>query len=1082
MTPSVARHRHHARRHRTGRAVSGSPALMVRLGSGVAFAAAAYYMVVRLYAWATGKQGWTDRSPVGIAIFGTIWLALAGAAGAASLQFMQPWGKARLHGKVSAEVPAETTPVTSEVRRGSKRWWRAAGLVAGLGALAPVYVGIYQPGLVVGGDWGAWAFQPQADQLFPFPSVWSFSNLGASNLPGTSTYMLESAAGLLGRMGIGYGEAERILFYLPVLLLGYFGMYFLARRVVGGEVLPVASAIFLMVSVPIIAFEVGGWFTILAGGVLLPWLVLASERYLEQPTFPRAAMVGSLLGLAAWYDPRNLYLDGIGLLLYLIAALLGQGRREVLRTLTRPQVLVIPVTTAVMQLQWLVPYAAGLRTNIPSSYFTAASASTFSFNSLGDGLSAFNYAWPALKTGVPQVVPVLWAAIPLAVGLAVLGALPSRLARFAVASYLLYAALAAGAEAPFGQVYIWLFENVPGVDLYRDTSVYLVPGTIAATLCAAVAIRTNAPSIVDCVRGRRVLHQSIGVGMVRVALGGGIALAMLALSLSTVATVEGFRARGDLTASALPARYRNLNSYLAHAPSGSALWIPSTSGFALRGVATHPNVSAAVVGSQLSIPTPRGSLPAQWTASHALLSAALRLYHIRYIVLRTGRNAYSGASAASLSGLPTRFISPLVKSLCGGGCRRFGSLELVDAAPSNGGIVSVQSAVASNQLRTMHRGGPTAAQLGARRRSPAGLRTGSAKASLTPECLVSTTFGGHHGHAWGVVGNGDNFAGLTSVRSGVGEQLTPTHDLRLTVGSGAATVLQNLAHCMPLLRTSLWLVTARYRNLRGDYFQLSIGGRRAATGACNLPSGRGWTTSTCLIGTEAAPSATGSAPSRLDLAVSLYPAVNTRRPYAQTSSAFIHTVSVHRLDPGALASELSMHGAEITPTAAVNHLSPIVATLQKLWGSGAVGWGRALEVVAHKASGVDRWTLRAKPRVGPHLVVLWQDYNAYWRLTDSRPGAVLEHVVVNGWANGWIVSQMGGTGLRLTVAFTGQSDLELGMTLELGALLLIGLAFFASVLFKRRRGALLKQSTLMTVEGRPGPFRRITQRLRRPPE
>lgn len=1019
-----------------------APSYPVHLFAALAGFASVFYAVMQGIGSLTGHREWSDRSPVGVALFSVIWITLAAAAISAAVDL---WGAATppldsdslTH---DGEIVGPVTAQSSGTQARATPWRQGTALLAGLAVLATVYSGIYRAGVIVGGDWGTWPYQAQANRLFPFPSLWSFSNLGNSNLAGTSSYLLESASGLLGHLGIGYGTAERALFYMPVFFLGYFGVYFIVRRVVGGDILPVVCAVFFMGSVPVVAFFIGGWFTVLAGTVLLSWLVLAAERYLVWPSAWRAIGAGVVLGLAGWYDPRNVYLDGVGLGVYLLVLMLGRGRRQVARKLLRPATLLAPLVAIAMQLQWLIPYLAGLHTGISGQYFTAAAARTFSFNSLGDGLSAFNYAWPVMKTGLAQAIPWLWAVVPLAAAVALWTSARSMFVLFAVGAYLAYSLLAAGAEAPFGALYVQLFLLVPGVDLYRDTSPYLLPATLAATFLLGVAIRSATDPLAQS--WRRLSSGGDRRGFARVLIGGVLVVAVAATTLTTFVTVRDHpqRLSGDLTAEQVPARYQDINTFLATSTAGSALWIPSTSGFALRGVADHPNISAAYIGSQLNVPTLRGALPASWAAEPLVLQLALRLYHIRYVVLRTDPSAYAGADPPSLESLGEILVNPLTRYLCALGCHRFGSLVLAEANPGAASPLTLLGTDPTPSSATSS--GP-----------PSMTRSGSDPASvLTNQCLTSTTFPESQLRStpWQPVINGDNFAGLSLAASGVTERGQRSGAVRLTVASGAATVVQVLNNCRPLHGISMWQVQIRYRADDTAYVNIEIYHSDYETAYCSLSSSLNFVTKTCLLTlVPTKPSRYGPA----SIALSLLPLNNTRAPYAHATSAVIASVSVHEVREAAVAEFLRLHPASITPSVASAIPTPLLSIIQA--AIDGIFHPRAQESESSPLAtyrDVDSWDVLIPPaRQRSQLLVLWQTYNPRWVAIDRHSGHPLPHVVVNGWANGYVLPRSSAQPILVRLYYTGQSLLEVAIVIESSILGLLCIAALGATIQLLRR-------------------------------
>lgn len=904
-----------------------------------------------------------DRTPAGVAISALVWGVIAIVV-------------VRSH-FLPASIPV--SDVELEHKESRKRD-RAIPLV-GLAGIAATYWRALLPGVLAGGDWNTWPYQPAADRLFPFPPIWTWNNFGKANILGASLYPVEAIAGLLGHLGISYGVAERLLFVGPILGVAFVGTLLLSELCGSSRQLATLAGFAVATSIPFIVFVVGGWFSLLAGAASMPLIIVLTNRALSvNATWREPVALGLVVGVVGWYDPRNIILLALPLLVTAVSRLQQAVRMRFLGRLFVHSAIAAVVALA-LQAHWLILIATGFRPSLPVGYQSSSQAVTFSFNSLADSLMSFNYAWPILRLGQAQAIPWLWAGLPVLVALGVVRSKGHRVVGVMAVCYLGYAMLAAGAQPVFGSLYLWLFTHIPGISLYRDSSVYLVPGGICAIIVAVSGSQRTRGDARDFARrlrpeGRR-RH-----GRWRQGSYVGVGCYLLAVSIGGSLPAWTGAWTGSLQAAQVPADYASLQRFLLLHGQGSILWIPGTSRFAPRGMPGYPSISLSDLASNSTLSLGAADIdPATaWLSDTAVLDRVAVADHVRYLVVLSRRSAFSGfGRQAAAVEAQARLLQRNV--VCRYQCRKYTDFTVGILEPSVEGVLTATEKWTSLQELS--------------RRT---VNVGSWHLSRpSPQCLSRHP-------PWSAILNGDNFAHLSALRSGLSGGVTEhgTH-LALAIRSGAAaiTVPLTLRCASKANRLSVYVVTAHMQVGSGAYVRLTV---FAGSDVSNCyVAGRGGKV-TCVIGFLSGAEVTPS------LEVSVFPFQETTRAIGP---------EVH-----AVLSDLEIRAGQIVVGA------PLTGEVQE------VEVGRTSSVLAGLAE-FHHTQIMLPPSARREMVVLWQSYNAGW-LTSTPSGRVVdgEHVEVNGWANGFVVPPHRAPE-TLVFRFAGQRWYDLGESLTWGALAVV---------------------------------------------
>lgn len=971
--------------------------------------------------------GTVDGGPIGRSLSFLTWSALA-------VAFVNGLAATRRHctarrvahgtdsgGKdITTRVIADDEALVGPLGIHHTRW--AITCVIGLGAMLVIwtYHGLLRPGAITWGDWGYFANLGAVRSDFPMPSLWSFATLGSNNILGAPLAPIEVVMGIMARLGISYDVLERLWFYFPAVILSYVGPLLLTRRLRSSWPLAVGAGIFYCVNPYALILISGGQLTVGMGYALFPWVAVAAIRLWSTRTMWAGLVLGSVLGIQAWEDPRTAGLSIAGLVVTFLVLAVDGGHPPVRRM---PWMATASAGLVFVLLQggWLVPDLFAVRANLPAGYTTTSALSTFSLLSLADGLTVFHPFWPSMRFIALHSVPALWMIIPVMVALAIARNPLDRRVHVGGALYLLFAALLSGANPPFGVMNSWLFTHVPGMDLFRDPSPYLGPIALGVVVVATAAPwsrptrqgLTSNLAVAGMYGSERidvavVKHRASLWKLICSPTQYGLSLVVSALIVVSAWPALSGELHHNLSPRPVPSRYEQVDHTILNHSAGAVLWIPSTSRFAPVSP-EHPSISAFSLEETSHVSFPATVQAFEWLGVPSLVRSVVQRYDISTVVVRENVRAYQNLS---LSAKAIRSIALSAFGTLPGVTKTLFPELTVFQVP---GSLPYPVAVFGQSSK----GGATT-------RADSGVPS-SASASHATQELAQTSFsGGLVG--WNSVGDGNDYlhqtlsqAGITASVRGRGD----LHWLHLTVAYGAASISQTLRKCPA---PGLQELRVRYRS-SPSASSLTVlifsSVQSAPLGEVFFPAASGrWVTATGSF--VAAPSIHGTKRplplSDCELVLSVAPMVA-----GTESSTDISSLSL-RAKPTLLFTK----GVETT-------------TKTAYWQYQA----RPIAVVVSPSGDTTTATLSAGRR--ERLVVFWQRYDPRW-VARSAGGTPLRHLRVNGWANGFIVPASVHSP-QLTIIYGPQRQLSKGLYLVLGGVLLVlaGGVASAGQLWHRKR-------------------------------
>lgn len=352
-------------------------------------------------------------------------------------------------------------------------------------------------------------FPENFEGFFAPPYFWNTSPVGS----GLGFYALPTIAFspppiLLGFFHhffqLNFEIIEKIAWFFPFLVFSFLGMVRLGK-VLGLNSVGIFFAVLLYLTNSYILLTLdGGQIGIALAYSLLP-IVFSFFLTGVEGRKPLDKLVAAIfLGILSFFDLRVSYLVYFLLFSYLlfycvsnklvycvsnkfIYLLQSNFQRHNLMNIISSLVLILIIPFS-FHFYWIIPLALSKMAGLPSFYTEVSQVSFLSWMNLSNAIYLFHPYWPDNIFGKTNPISWQFFIIPFLAFLNLLFKVRNKIVFYLIFISLLAILLLNGANKPFGDLYLWLFKNIPGFYMFRDPSKFYILLSLSFSLLVGFCI------------------------------------------------------------------------------------------------------------------------------------------------------------------------------------------------------------------------------------------------------------------------------------------------------------------------------------------------------------------------------------------------------------------------------------------------------------------------------------------------------------------------------------------------------------------------------------------------------------------
>lgn len=327
---------------------------------------------------------------------------------------------------------------------------------------------------LISGDWKF--FWPESVGSFAnFPLSWDASlntgiGVSAFSFIWINTYLNFTA--FISSLGLPWSLVGFVFWILPVFLLSFASSYFLYKYIFPkGRIPGLLAGIIYASNTYILMIVSGGQLGVALGYSLVPLVILMFMKTIKNLNYKTTILFGLVFALELLFDPRISYLIGITILLYFLFESFK------LKKLYKQFyfVLIIPLLVVTMlHSYWIIPMILFHVNSVPLGFDSVEGMKFFSFADFSHSFSLLHPNWPENIFGKTYFMKSEFIMLPILAFSSLLFFKAKRKILFLTTLGLLGAFFSKGANPPFGEISIWLFNNFPGFVVFRDPTKWYI--------------------------------------------------------------------------------------------------------------------------------------------------------------------------------------------------------------------------------------------------------------------------------------------------------------------------------------------------------------------------------------------------------------------------------------------------------------------------------------------------------------------------------------------------------------------------------------------------------------------------------
>ena len=480
---------------------------------------------------------------------------------------------------------------------------------------------------LVGGDL-YYQFEQMYGNFSIYPYAWNFSR--GIGLGGNYVLFLWNnpvnfiPVSILGnKLGLDWSLIERLVFFYPFLMIAFASSYTLIRKLFGTSYFNLISPLIFILNTYIVMIVSGGQLQIALAYALAPFSLLLFIEIINSLSFAttknnenqsiqlrksllaQSIIAGLVFALQVSFDIRIAYISLLAILIYfLINIELNLSKISSIKILfLMLHVVIIPLgITFLLHAFWILPLTT-ITSNpveqLGSAFSSIKAVDFFSFAKFENTISLLHPNWPENIFGKTYFMRPDFLLLPI---LAFTSSLFTSSKNNREKKYIIYftllgllgAFLGKGSNDPFGYAYLWLFQHIPGFNMYRDPTKWYILVSISFSVLIPYTILNMYRLLQNKVEFNisRFVFQVKSKNKV-VSLQNLFILVVISYLLFIIRPALLGQLKGTFQSATVPKDYSNLKDFLHSQPRFfRTLWLPINPHFSFY-TSLHPAIPAS---------------------------------------------------------------------------------------------------------------------------------------------------------------------------------------------------------------------------------------------------------------------------------------------------------------------------------------------------------------------------------------------------------------------------------------------------------------------------------------------------------
>lgn len=326
----------------------------------------------------------------------------------------------------------------------------------------------FSPVLISGGDFPNFTkLSYERINLMPYAWGVGVSTLGGYVAPLSWNHFINSLPIIVGKtLGINWIFIQRIFYLFPLLISLFIVPLFVFRKFFPSSKFYIFATIIFSLNTYILMVIGGGQIFLGLSYSLIPLVFYFLSKTFSKPIITSSLITAFLFSLQVMFDLRIAYVTILGFVIFLL--LNYSKTKAYLKSLVFS--FFIPMFLSFLfNLYWILPtiLTKGASQSFGQEYLSSSIIPFLSFASFSNAFSLLHPNWPENIFGKVYFMRPEFLILPILAFSGLFFRKDKRILFFSLLG-IVGAFLAKGANQPFGQVYSWMFNHVPGFIMFRD--------------------------------------------------------------------------------------------------------------------------------------------------------------------------------------------------------------------------------------------------------------------------------------------------------------------------------------------------------------------------------------------------------------------------------------------------------------------------------------------------------------------------------------------------------------------------------------------------------------------------------------